>query len=85
MNIPNMITMVRLVMTVFVFVLLELHANAPTAEQTTVLPWMGGTKNPAAAFSTCHSTDSRLRGPISVMSSNSKTTLWNGSGRTRSG
>ena len=40
MNIPNMITMVRLVMTVFVFVLLELHARAPTAEQTTVLPWI---------------------------------------------
>ena len=40
MNIPNMITMIRLVMTVFVFVLLELHANAPAAEQTMVLPWI---------------------------------------------
>lgn len=40
MNIPNMITMIRLVMTVFVFVLLELHARAPALEQTTVLPWI---------------------------------------------
>jgi len=40
MNIPNMITMIRLVMTVFVFVLLELHAGTPAAEQTTVLPWI---------------------------------------------
>ena len=40
MNIPNMITMIRLVMTVFVFVLLELHAGAPAEEQTTVLPWI---------------------------------------------
>ncbi|MEC7724515.1 MAG: CDP-alcohol phosphatidyltransferase family protein, partial [Planctomycetota bacterium] len=40
MNIPNMITMVRLVMTVFVFVLLEVQARAPKAEQTTALPWI---------------------------------------------
>lgn len=41
MNIPNAITMVRLVMTVFVFVLLELHSRAGDA--TTTLPWIAFT------------------------------------------
>ena len=40
MNIPNAITMVRLVMTVFVFVLLELHARAPAGEPEMTLPWI---------------------------------------------
>ena len=40
MNIPNTITMVRLVMTVFVFVLLELHSRAADAEPSTLLPWI---------------------------------------------
>jgi len=39
MNIPNTITMIRLVMTVFVFVLLEVHARAG-APATTTLPWV---------------------------------------------
>jgi len=39
MNIPNTITMIRLVMTVFVFVLLEVHARAG-ASATTTLPWV---------------------------------------------
>ena len=38
MNIPNTITMIRLVMTVFVFVLLELHARAGCVSMT--LPWL---------------------------------------------
>ncbi len=40
MNIPNTITMVRLVMTVFVFVLLELYSRAADAEPSKLLPWI---------------------------------------------
>ncbi len=40
MNIPNTITMVRLVMTVFVFVLLELYSRAADAEPSKLLPWL---------------------------------------------
>lgn len=40
MNIPNTITMIRLVMTVFVFVCLELHASASPEDATTTLPWL---------------------------------------------
>ena len=43
MNIPNTITMTRLVMTVFVFVLLELHAAADAANATKTLPWVAFT------------------------------------------
>jgi len=43
MNIPNTITMIRLVMTVFVFVCLEVHAGMPAAERTTTLPWVAFT------------------------------------------
>ncbi|MCK5944769.1 MAG: CDP-diacylglycerol--glycerol-3-phosphate 3-phosphatidyltransferase [Planctomycetes bacterium] len=38
MNIPNTITMIRLVMTVFVFVCLEVHAGR--ADGGTLLPWL---------------------------------------------
>jgi CDP-diacylglycerol--glycerol-3-phosphate 3-phosphatidyltransferase len=50
MNIPNTITMVRLVMTVFVFVLLEVHAGAPAGASMT-LPWIAFTLFMVAAVS----------------------------------
>ena len=50
MNIPNTITMIRLVMTVFVFVLLELHAGAAAGASMT-LPWVAFTLFMVAAVS----------------------------------
>lgn len=40
MNIPNTITMIRLVMTVIVFLCLELHAGAGPEQASMTLPWI---------------------------------------------